>query len=330
MSIDRLVDLLGNRDLNYVRQGISLLEVMYQEDPSILDLFGAMKINQYGIYFPNRELEIYYPRYVSLELLCMFIRAGHPELDVIKQLHLGDMELTTIPDEIRQLTAITSISLGENYQFEFPSWLSEFTQLRSLKMADMNLQKIPDVIGDLKSLVELNIAINPLVEFPQFLCELPLLEDIEMRMTGISELPDEIENLQALRSLHCGGSTLQKVPDTIGHLKNLEKLVLNANRLTFLPDSIGELTSLKKLYLGRNPLQELPETIGQLGKLEYLQLMFPEGKEPIIPDSISNLGEKVVVVVRDDNEAFYNRLSSLLPNIKKVDPEPMLFGSGVY
>lgn len=330
MSIDQLVHLLGSRDLSYVRQGISLLEVMYQEDPAVLDLFGAMKISKYGVYFPNRTLEIYYPRYVSLELLCMFVRSDHPGLDVVEQLHIEDLDLTAFPDEIRQLKSIQSISLGENYRFAFPNWLSEFTLLRSLKIADMNLRAVPEIVGALKSLVELNIAMNPLVEFPSFLCDLQQLEDIEMRMTSISELPDDIGRLQSLKSLHCGGSALQTIPETIGRLHNLEKLVLNANRLTQLPESIGELRALQKLYLGRNPLQKLPETIGQLENLEYLQLMFSEGEEPIVPDSISRLGERVTVVVRDDNEAFYNRLSALLPNVKKADPAPMLFGSGVY
>ena len=155
------------------------------------------------------------------------------------ELSLARLGLSSIPEQIGDLTALTTLNLGGN-----------------------ELTTLPEQIGNLTALTFLNLSHNQLTTLPEQIGNLTALTSLHLSDNQLTTLPERIGNLTALTSLDLFNNRLTTLPEQIGDLTDLIILNLNTNRLTELPERIGDLTALRHLYVGGdNQLTSLPNSI---------------------------------------------------------------------
>ncbi len=92
---------------------------------------------------------------------CRKRREGRPHL------HLGGLGLTTLPPEIGQLTALTTLWLHNNKLKTLPPEIGQLTALSELYLDNNKFTTLPLAIGQLKSLTVLSVISNHLATLPQ-------------------------------------------------------------------------------------------------------------------------------------------------------------------
>jgi len=85
-----------------------------------------------------------------------------------KTLKIGDnRNLNTFPEEIRELTWLTSLSVTNTGITELPEWIGELKDLKTLNLSGNNkLKKLPVSIADLQQLKNLNLDNTVLKTLP--------------------------------------------------------------------------------------------------------------------------------------------------------------------
>ncbi|GAA2260108.1 hypothetical protein GCM10009853_011410 [Glycomyces scopariae] len=199
-------------------------------------------------------------------LIDQAMRTGATRLD------LSRLELTGIPERLRELPGLVELDLSFNRITELPAFIGVFRDLRSLNLQSNELTDLPRELGELKSLVRLQIHSNRLTALPEPIGRLTRLERLVLGGNRIKELPEFLFGLTALSFLDVFGNELAELPAGIARLKCLTDLDLGSNRLAALPDLIGECTGLTRLSASGNLLREIPRTLGALQRLTHLDL----------------------------------------------------------
>lgn len=105
----------------------------------------------------------------------------------IENLDLRGNQLTSLPDEIRQLTRLTSLVLEDNPITTLPDALCELTQLAELSLQNVPITKLPDDIGGLTSLTFLSLqGCNKLARLPESFFTLTNLTTINLHYTRLA------------------------------------------------------------------------------------------------------------------------------------------------
>ena len=181
-------------------------------------------------------------------------------------LDLRKLGLTTLPPEITQLTALTSLNLSRNTLTTLPPEIGRLTALTSLDLWDNRLTALPPEIGHLTALRFLFLECNTLTTLPPEIGHLTALSALHLAFNNLETLPPEIGRLTALTHLYLADNTLATLPPEIGHLPALTTLYIMENRLTTLPRSLldraGSDLTLKALG---NPLREPPLRVVEQG-----------------------------------------------------------------
>jgi hypothetical protein len=197
-----------------------------------------------------------------------------PNFDQLKKLELaGNYELKMLPENIRVLTALTTLDIRNSPLLKsLPTGIGALKQLETLTVVGTSIKQLP-VSDDLsKSLQTLEIS-QP---------RLPRAEN-----------------------------GLQNLPENIGLLKSLTTLKLRGQEgLKEVPASLGDLTELKTLDLaGCSNLKNLPD-LSKLSKLETLNLSGCVNLNPL-PQSLANLPAGCKIIV--DNSQQRRELQALRP-----------------
>jgi len=191
------------------------------------------------------------------------------------RLNLYNNKLSTLPEQIGQLTNLTKLNLHSNQLSTLPAEIGKLANLTTLNLKDNQLTQLPAEIGQLTNLTTLYLNDNQLRELPEQIGQLTNLRHLHLRSNKLSTLPAEIGQLTNLTTLYLNDNQLTQLPAEIGKLlANLTTLNLQDNQLRELPEQIGQLTNLTTLWLNGNQLSELPEQIGQLTKLTELDLNY--------------------------------------------------------
>jgi len=172
-------------------------------------------------------------------------------------------------------------------QKSLPEQIGQLSSLTTLDLSDNQLTRLPEQIGQLSSLTSLNLWSNELTSLPKQIVQLSSLTSLDLGGNGLTSLPKQIGQLSSLTELYLGGNQLTSLPKQIGQLSSLTTLVLSRNNLTSLPEQIGQLSSLTTLDLEDNKLKSLPKQIGQLSSLKELDLR--ENKLTSLPNQIGQL-----------------------------------------
>jgi hypothetical protein len=96
------------------------------------------------------------------------------------ELNLGGMNLTELPESLRQLTQLKTLDLYDNKLAKIPEWISDLKNLQMLRLDNNRLSELPEQIGDLKNLKTLALWFNGLADLPSSLARLEYLEEITL------------------------------------------------------------------------------------------------------------------------------------------------------
>lgn len=190
----------------------------------------------------------------------------------VKNLDFSDLGLRSLPPQIRDLKALTHLSLDNNQLTALPPEIGQLTALKQLSLDNNQLTALPSEITQLTALTMFSLQSNPLTSFPLQITQLTDLTRLDLNNSQLTALPPEIGNLTALKVLSLQIHQLTSLPPELGKLTALEALLLGGNQFTSFPPEIVQLRALTRLYLNNNQLTALPHQIGQLTALEALIL----------------------------------------------------------
>ena len=151
----------------------------------------------------------------------------------LDSLSLRQIQLTTLPESIGDLSSLKLLDLSYNQLTTLPESIGNLSSLRWLYLEDSQLTTLPESIGNLSSLYWLRLSSNQL-----------------------TTLPESIGNLSNLGSLELQNNQLTSIPESIGDLSSLEGLYLFNNQLTILPESICNLRETCNIIIYNNQLCE--------------------------------------------------------------------------
>jgi internalin A len=136
-------------------------------------------------------------------------RSRQPQLD------LSSQQITELPEEIGQLTNLTSLNLNFNQLTALPESIGQLTSLTSLTISDNYLTESPESIGQLTKLTSLVLSGNQLTKLPDSIGQLANLISLYLSYNQLTELPESIGKLRKLNILNIGGNLLTQIPPEV-------------------------------------------------------------------------------------------------------------------
>nr|KAF6485760.1 leucine rich repeat and sterile alpha motif containing 1 [Rousettus aegyptiacus] len=146
-------------------------------------------------------------------------------LITIKVLDLHDNQLTALPEDIGQLTALQVLNVERNQVTYLPRSIGNLTQLQTLNVKDNKLKELPDTIGELRSLRTLDVSGNEIRRLPQMLAHVRTLETLCLDASSMVYPPQEVCSAgpEAIQQFLCKESGLEYYPPSQYLLPVLEQ-----------------------------------------------------------------------------------------------------------
>ncbi len=159
-------------------------------------------------------------------------RIEEAQVSVARELDLGDIPLSELPEQLSKLKYIESLNLGRTKLTSLPNFISELVQLREVYLYDNQFEQFPEPLRSLTKLNELSLSQCHLKEIPEWIGELSFIRELTLYGNNLSELPIQIGKLSYLQVLNCSGNRLTNLPISVAQLNNLRELKLDNNPLT--------------------------------------------------------------------------------------------------
>ena len=190
---------------------------------------------------------------------------------------LSDNRLTSIPELLDKLSALTQLNLENNYLNHIPEWVFNISSLSSESLFELQLENWVLETPDSDEFLTRIVAKKRILT-----AELTL----DLSNLNLTSIPECISKLSALRDLNLYNNLLTYIPDSLANLSSLTTLDLSNNQLTAIPALLGNLSELIFLNLSRNQLTAIPDSLGNLPALIYLELR--HNQLTAIPNSFQN------------------------------------------
>ena len=169
------------------------------------------------------------------------------------QLNLRGRGLSSLPEEVAEMTKVRMVYLGGNALTALPAPLVA-------------------VAGEL---LALELGPNPLASLDDgAIARFTRLTQLDLRETTLTRLPEALDRLP-LRELTLHGNPQLDVAQALSvaaRIPTLRWLTLSACELREVPAGVLALRQLERLYLGGNPIETLPPELATL-QLELLGLI---------------------------------------------------------
>lgn len=166
----------------------------------------------------------------------------------LKELEVGDGDLTRLPDILGNLTGLTYL-LVECSCTSIPDSLGNITNL-TLGVAGSLVEKIPgNLFGVYLNKDQWDKLQNQVVAMTR-------LRFLGLMSNNLTEVPEIICNMKDLETLYLSDNPSIQIPDWMENFTNLTSLYLEGNEYTKIPDGIYKLTQLKHLDLSDNPIPQ--------------------------------------------------------------------------
>ncbi|XP_060056170.1 E3 ubiquitin-protein ligase LRSAM1 isoform X3 [Erinaceus europaeus] len=146
-------------------------------------------------------------------------------LATIKVLDLHDNQLTALPEDTGQLTALQVLNVERNQLTYLPHSIGNLIQLQTLNLKDNKLKELPDTLGELRSLRTLDISENEIQRLPQMLAHVRTLETVSLDASSMVYPPQEVcgAGTEAIQQFLCKESGLEYYPPSQYLLPVLEQ-----------------------------------------------------------------------------------------------------------
>ncbi|KAE8633322.1 hypothetical protein XENTR_v10001842 [Xenopus tropicalis] len=192
----------------------------------------------------------------------------------LKQLHVNNTRIQTIPDYIQLFQKLIVLDLSHNKIRCLPPEIGYLANLKEFNISFNNLQIIPPELGNCENLEKLDLSGNlELTELPFELSSLKKVTFVDVSANKFSSIPICVLRMSSLQWLDISSNKLQDLPQDIDRLEELETLMLQKNKITYLSAEITNLTKLKLLVVSGESLVEIPSALEENPSLKYIKLL---------------------------------------------------------
>ncbi|WP_019029343.1 leucine-rich repeat-containing protein kinase family protein [Colwellia piezophila] len=184
------------------------------------------------------------------------LRSG--ELNGINQLKLSE-NLTEFPLEILTLAdSLEILDLSSNNLSSLPEELVQLTKLKIIFASQNKFRHLPEVLGKLPRLEMVGFKSNQIKEVAAN--SLPAkLRWLILTDNKITTLPDSLGERPRLQKLALAGNRLTQLPKTLAQAHNLELIRISANELSECPEQLLNLPKLAWLAFAGNPFSKVTD-----------------------------------------------------------------------
>ena len=235
----------------------------------------------------------------------------------------GKIGWGSIPEAIKELTALEEIELQKECITTVPTVVFELSELQKLNLSENRITTISPDIQKLKQLKHLDLSNNNIVQLPQEIVRLTGIEHLNLAYNQLISLPDlsslttlifialhhnRLKQIPALPSsvtwLNLNDNELETLPASIKEMQNLKTLVLSGNKFKKIPEEILALEHIENLDLGGNKIKEIPRELLTLSNLKELRMYpnaFDEQERAILRETFK---EKIFLGYDTDPKSF--------------------------
>ncbi len=229
-----------------------------------------------------KKLSFKLSKVVTLEKLdlsgcSLVVGAFQKTFDALKRLtHLwvGDNRLSKIPEVLKNLTTLETLSLKGNTIKEMVIVDHTWNSLTDLNISHNQLCCLPDEIVSLSALKILDVSHNNLAGTDDIPRHFPLLENIQsinLSSNKFRVLPAHILESASLETLNMSDNYIETLPvESVDPRNNLTSLDLSYNRICNLPPHLAAFNKLKSLDVNNNKILDFPDEFTEgMERLEY-------------------------------------------------------------
>jgi hypothetical protein len=217
------------------------------------------------------------------------LKAG--ELAGVQRLALSE-NLTSFPIEILSLAdSLEILDLSNNQLTSLPQELMQLSKLKIIFASNNLFETLPEVLGQCANLEMVGFKANNINQVPDN--ALPAkLRWLILTDNKIAVLPDTLGERPRLQKLALAGNRLSALPKTLSQCKNLELVRISANRLTECPEQLLELPQLAWFAFAGNPFTRSNVKINTVPTLPSssfsLQNVLGQGASGVISKAVWN------------------------------------------
>lgn len=213
------------------------------------------------------------------------------ELTGIQRLTLSE-NLTSFPIEILSLAdSLEILDLSNNQLTSLPQELAQLTKLKIIFASNNLFETLPEVLGQCANLEMVGFKSNNINQVPAD--SLPArLRWLILTDNRIEVLPDALGERPRLQKLALAGNLLIELPKTLAQSANLELVRISANRLTECPEQLLGLPKLAWFAFSGNPFTRSDVRINSVPTLSSssftLQNVLGQGASGVISKALWN------------------------------------------
>ena len=209
----------------------------------------------------------------------------------LKQLSLDNINLTSIPVDIGNLTSLEHLHFSENQLEQLPESIVHLSQLKSLQIYQNKVSELPKSIGSLNNLEKLDVRENQLRTFPGSIGDLKKLKYLWFYGNPFKSVPKSLENFNIFMIFPLLEQVIKKGDD-------IAQKILKQKVFSILKsgDIIKISIILSKDYFTKESLLEI---------------------EKLLFNRTSNFRKNAIIILREDKKECRN-LHSIFSVLKKL------------
>ncbi|MFT4938977.1 MAG: hypothetical protein ACI88A_002009 [Paraglaciecola sp.] len=213
------------------------------------------------------------------------------QLAGIQRLALSE-GLTSFPLEILSLAdSLEILDLSNNQLSTLPDELKQLHKLRILFASNNNFEVLPEAVGQCENLEMVGFKANKIKQVSGN--SLPLkLRWLILTDNSIETLPEALGERPRLQKLALAGNRLKHLPQSMAQCTSLELLRISANELSECPEQLLDLPRLAWFAFAGNPFSRSDaktQSVPEIGAASFtLQNVLGQGASGVISKAVWN------------------------------------------